>query len=98
MFGGIANNIAFEDLHTFDVLTNTWSEALPMGEFPFARGGASAAVVNPPVAKTPGRPKYDRNTLNAGTKPNYRWNPRYRKTWNDNRFMIIFGGAGVVRH
>jgi len=98
IFGGIANNIAFEDLHTYDVLTGLWSEALPMGEFPFARGGASAAVVEPPEHDITPRPKYDRNMLNSGLKPNYRWNPRYRKVWNDNRFMIIFGGAGLVRH
>jgi len=93
VFGGMANNIAFEDLHYYDMHTKQWSEMLPTGSFPFARGGASAAVVIPPYRVHEGRPKYPPFT----TLPSPRWNPRYHKSWADNRFMIVFGGVGAVQ-
>ncbi len=94
VFGGMANNLAFEDLHYYDLDTNKWSETLPTGSFPFARGGASATVLVPPPRIMPERPTYESF---AGARPSNRWVPRFRKAWNDNRFMFVFGGVGTTQ-
>ncbi len=95
VFGGIANNIPFDDLHYYDLNTQAWSESLPNGAFPFARGGATVAKVTPSKAAIPDRPVY--SPFEMAHKPNKRWEPRYRKIWNQNNFMVLFGGVGVVQ-
>lgn len=93
VFGGMANNLAFEDLTYYDLEKKSWSEVLPTGSFPFARGGAAAAVLRPPPRVMPGRPSFQPFT----TRPSVRWLPRYRKAWNDDRFLFVFGGVGATQ-
>jgi N-acetylneuraminic acid mutarotase len=95
VFGGLANNIPFEDLHYYDLKTGMWSEVLPSGAFFFACGGAFVCKLQPVKAAVPDRPNYKNFDIN--NRPNARWEPRYRKTWNQNNFMVIFGGVGVVQ-
>lgn len=94
IFGGVANNIPFEDLAYYDMASNSWAEVFPYGAFPFARAGASVAKLNPPAVPQPARPLY---TDLKPDPPNPRPDPRYRKTWTRNQFAIVFGGAGSVR-
>lgn len=93
VFGGMANNLAFDDMSYYDLDKKTWSEVLPTGMFPFARGGAAAVVLRPPPRIMGGRPSYEPFVK----RPSVRWLPRYRKAWNDNRFLFVFGGVGATQ-
>jgi hypothetical protein len=51
VLGGVANNLPFEDLWSFDVVAKQWREEFAPGAYPFARQGATVAVVQPPPSE-----------------------------------------------
>lgn len=106
--GGVANNIVFEDLNYFALdaqaeasvgeplpmaTTGRWVEVHQKGRYPFARAGHSVAVVTPVNSPQAIRPQYPPDH----DPPNLRRDPRYRKPWNANQFMVVFGGSGTVQ-
>eukprot|EP01006_Ploeotia_vitrea_P012988 TRINITY_DN34174_c0_g1_i1.p1 TRINITY_DN34174_c0_g1~~TRINITY_DN34174_c0_g1_i1.p1 ORF type:complete len:860 (+),score=426.88 TRINITY_DN34174_c0_g1_i1:153-2582(+) len=105
---GMANNLPYEDMHEFDLPTNTWTEINPAGAYPFAREGSSLITITPPPSsfKTPPPrqqwlpppPKRDGEEENLmpliKKVPTERDLNRPRKEYNTNRWFVLFGGAG----
>lgn len=105
--GGTANNIPFDDCWNYDIVEQSWNEIHEWGAFPFAREGHSMVRVDPLPRTTKATPRepWDPEkykdyppvdplmpTIFNVTKP--RPLNRYRKEVFENRWVIVFGGAG----
>lgn len=106
ILGGIANNIPLEDMWTYDIAKNEWTEEVQFAEYPFAREGHTMVVVEPPPSKYAAPQPYKWKPMSRYAPlvdpltpliKNYtteRPRDRYRKEANNNRWLLVFGGAG----
>jgi len=105
--GGVANNIPFEDLITFDLRNRKWEEQFPTGPYPNAREGHTTCKVQPdpaPEQEIP-PPNWKPIEPNPDSKDKENLQPllhqlvprplnRYRKYYWNSRWLFMFGGAG----
>lgn len=107
IMGGVFNNVPLEDVWQLDLSKGVWEETRAIGGFPMAREGASLVKVVPtpleedqkvtPPPWTP-PPMGQVSNTETGLRPRHgseRPVPRYRKQFQENQYLLLFGGAGV---